>query len=118
MADSDHDFDLDGSTQEDTNTGIKDPYAPRYVKIKKGERGFGFNVRGQVSEGGQLRSINGHLYAPLQMISAVLENGPADTAGIVVGDRILMVYVLTFFRYTFLRLFLIKCSFKHHYLGN
>lgn len=69
----------------------KDPYAPRVLKIKKGERGFGFNVRGQVSEGGQLRSINGVLYPPLQMISAVLENGPAANAGIRVGDRILIV---------------------------
>lgn len=36
-----------------------DPYLPRVVKIYKSETGFGFNVRGQVSEGGQLRSING-----------------------------------------------------------
>ena len=69
----------------------KDPYAPRLLRIKKGDRGFGFNVRGQVSEGGQLRSIHGTLYPPLQMISAVLENGPAANAGIRVGDRILQV---------------------------
>ena len=69
----------------------KDPYAPRLLKIKKGDRGFGFNVRGQVSEGGQLRSIHGTLYPPLQMISAVLENGPAANAGIRVSDRILQV---------------------------
>ena len=31
---------------------------PRVVKIQKNETGFGFNVRGQVAEGGQLRSIN------------------------------------------------------------
>lgn len=53
--------------------------------------GFGFNVRGQVSEGGQLRSINGELYAPLQHVSAVLENGAAEKAGIKKGDRILEV---------------------------
>lgn len=45
-----------------------DPYLPRVVKIYKSETGFGFNVRGQVSEGGQLRSINGELYAPLQHV--------------------------------------------------
>lgn len=39
---------------------------PRVVRIVKSESGYGFNVRGQVSEGGQLRSINGELYAPLQ----------------------------------------------------
>ncbi|KAH8345298.1 hypothetical protein KR067_007592, partial [Drosophila pandora] len=50
-----------------------------------------FNVRGQVSEGGQLRSINGELYAPLQHVSAVLENGAAEKAGIKKGDRILEV---------------------------
>ncbi len=55
--------------------------------------GFGFNVKGQVSEGGQLRSINGELYAPLQHVSAVLRNGAAERAGLLKGDRILEVYV-------------------------
>lgn len=41
---------------------------PRVVTIYKTETGFGFNVRGQVSEGGPLRSINGELYAPLQHV--------------------------------------------------
>lgn len=69
---------------------------PRVVKIYKSETGFGFNVRGQVSEGGQLRSINGELYAPLQHVSAVLEGGAAEEAGIRKGDRILEVCVLYF----------------------
>ncbi|EDO47744.1 predicted protein, partial [Nematostella vectensis] len=64
---------------------------PRLIELKKGPNGFGFNVRGQVSEGGQLRSINGELYAPLQHVSAVLENGPAHRGGVIVGDRILEV---------------------------
>lgn len=64
---------------------------PRVVTINKTETGFGFNVRGQVSEGGQLRSINGELYAPLQHVSAVLDNGAAELAGIRKGDRILEV---------------------------
>nr|CAG4643201.1 EOG090X05ZS [Ilyocryptus agilis] len=64
---------------------------PRLVRIVKSETGFGFNVRGQVSEGGQLRSINGQLYAPLQHVSAVLKGGAADKAGILKGDRILEV---------------------------
>ncbi|XP_051992062.1 sorting nexin-27-like [Xyrauchen texanus] len=64
---------------------------PRVVRIVKSESGYGFNVRGQVSEGGQLRSINGELYAPLQHVSAVLTGGAADQAGIVKGDRILEV---------------------------
>ncbi|KAL5277737.1 SNX27 family protein [Megaselia abdita] len=64
---------------------------PRCVTIYKSETGFGFNVRGQISEGGQLRSINGELYAPLQHVSAVLENGAAEKAGIKKGDRILEV---------------------------
>lgn len=67
---------------------------PRVVTIYKTETGFGFNVRGQVSEGGQLRSINGELYAPLQHVSAVLDNGAAEKAGIKKGDRILEVWVL------------------------
>ena len=64
---------------------------PRVVRIVKSESGYGFNVRGQVSEGGQLRSINGELYAPLQHVSAVLPGGAADRAGISKGDRILEV---------------------------
>lgn len=72
--------------------GIKDAASgPRVVTIHKTETGFGFNVRGQVSEGGQLRSINGELYAPLQHVSAVLDNGAAELAGIKKGDRILEV---------------------------
>ena len=64
---------------------------PRIVTITKTDTGFGFNVRGQVSEGGQLRSINGELYAPMQHVSAVLEGGAAQRAGIMKGDRILEV---------------------------
>lgn len=64
---------------------------PRVVTINKTDTGFGFNVRGQVSEGGQLRSINGELYAPLQHVSAVLDRGAAELAGIRKGDRILEV---------------------------
>ena len=41
-----------------------------------------------MSEGGQLRSINGELYAPLQHVSAVLPGGAADRAGVRKGDRI------------------------------
>lgn len=67
------------------------PTGPREVVIKKIETGFGFNVRGQVTEGGQLKSINGELYAPLQHVSAVLEGGAAEQAGVIVGDRILTV---------------------------
>lgn len=68
-------------------------YSPRphMVTIVKSETGFGFNVKGQVSEGGQLRSINGELYAPLQHVSAVLRNGAAEKAGLLKGDRILQV---------------------------
>ena len=55
--------------------------------------GFGFNIRGQICEGGVLRSINGDLYPPLQHVSAVLEGGAAEIAGLHKGDRILAVYV-------------------------
>ena len=53
--------------------------------------GFGFNIRGQICEGGVLRSINGDLYPPLQHVSAVLEGGAAENAGLFKGDRILEV---------------------------
>lgn len=64
---------------------------PRVVVIVKTETGFGFNVRGQVNEGGQLKSINGELYAPMQHVSAVLDGGAAQRAGVRKGDRILEV---------------------------
>lgn len=43
------------------------------------------------SSPGQLKSINGVLYAPLQHVSAILEGGAAEMAGIRPGDRILAV---------------------------
>uniref|UniRef100_A0A914HJV1 Uncharacterized protein n=1 Tax=Globodera rostochiensis TaxID=31243 RepID=A0A914HJV1_GLORO len=64
---------------------------PHLISIVKSESGFGFNVKGQISEGGQLRSINGQLYAPLQHVSAVLVGGAADKVGLRRGDRILEV---------------------------
>lgn len=67
------------------------PSGPRDVVIEKMDTGFGFNVRGQVTEGGQMKSINGELYAPLQHVSAVLRGGAAEKAGVIVGDRILSV---------------------------
>lgn len=73
------------------NSKVPNNESARVVVIEKSETGFGFNVRGQVSEGGQLRSINGELYAPMQHVSAVLKNGSADRAGVLKGDRILEV---------------------------
>ena len=77
--------------EEETEPRRADPYGPRLIELYRGENGFGFNVRGQVSEGGQLKSINGELYAPLQHVSAVLESGPAHSGGVRIGDRILEV---------------------------
>jgi|SRR6218665_801202 len=88
MADSDEDS-LRGSRSPDSNYEIL--AGPRRVVITKSETGFGFNVRGQVSEGGQLRSINGELYAPMQHVSAVLPGGSAERCGIRKGDRIFEV---------------------------
>ena len=64
---------------------------PHTVTVVKNQHGFGFNVRGQVSEGGQYKSIGGQLYAPMQYISAVMKEGPAEAAGLKIGDRILEV---------------------------
>ena len=65
--------------------------APKTVTVMKTEHGFGFNVRGQVAEGGQLKSIGGQLYAPMQYISAIMKEGPAEKAGLKIGDRIIDV---------------------------
>lgn len=83
------DYETQVNPQLETNRRLHS--GPRIVTIYKTETGFGFNVRGQVSEGGQLRSINGELYAPLQHVSAVLDGGAAEKAGIRKGDRILEV---------------------------
>ncbi len=79
---------LNEDAGEEGESGVKGPHA---VKVVKNQQGFGFNVRGQVSEGGQMKSIGGELYAPMQYISAVLEGGPAEAAGLKVGDRIVEV---------------------------
>ena len=87
MVDNDHYY-YNNRRKEDTSNRILEPHI---VSIHKTETGFGFNVRGQVSEGGNLKSINGELYAPLQHISAVLPGGAAEIAGVFRGDRILEV---------------------------
>ncbi len=79
------------SSQEDNGADNGSQSVPHPVKVKKSAQGYGFNVRGQVTEGGQLKSIGGELYAPMQYISAVLEGGPAEEAGLKIGDRILEV---------------------------
>lgn len=73
------------------STSEPKPSAPRKLFIQKSDTGFGFNVRGQVSEGGPLKLYNGEFYAPLQQVSAVLKGGAADKAGLCRGDRILEV---------------------------
>ncbi|XP_055333077.1 sorting nexin-27-like [Paramacrobiotus metropolitanus] len=77
--------DDDHAISNKTRTG------PHTVVVTKSETGFGFNVRGQIGEGGPMKSINGELYAPLQHVSAVLEGGAAEQAGLRKGDRILEV---------------------------
>lgn len=79
------------STEDLSNTTQKKKQGPRKIYIHKSETGFGFNVRGQVSEGGPLKLFNGEFYAPLQQVSAVLDGGAAEKAGLARGDRILEV---------------------------
>ncbi|XP_065051147.1 Na(+)/H(+) exchange regulatory cofactor NHE-RF1-like [Rhopilema esculentum] len=52
--------------------------APRFVQIKKGDKGYGFNLHGE-------RGVVG------QYISAVDNEGPAQLAGLCVGDRVVEV---------------------------
>ena len=87
MAESDEERYPDKFPSNFSDNGL----GPRVVRITKTDTGFGFNVRGQISEGGQLKSINGELYAPMQHVSAVLEGGAAEKAGVLRGDRILEV---------------------------
>ena len=77
--------------QDEMDQTNNEPYVPHPVIIIKGAQGFGFNVRGQIDEGGQLKSINGHLYPPLQHISNVIPGGPADVAGVLMGDRLVTI---------------------------
>ena len=78
---------------------------PRTVTLVKTDTGFGFNVRGQVNEGGQLKSIGGKLYGPLQHVSAVLTGGAAERVGVRPGDRILAVS--KFFKLELLMVYLV-----------
>jgi sorting nexin-27 len=70
---------------------------PRKIIIKKSKDGFGFNVRGQVLEGGQIKAIHGKLYGPLQHVSAISDQSSAEKAGLCIGDKILQVYVMNFY---------------------
>ena len=83
--------DEDSVQNGENGTEEEDVKGAHAVCVCKGTQGYGFNVRGQVTEGGQLKSIGGELYAPMQYISAVLEGGPGEDAGLKVGDRILEV---------------------------
>jgi sorting nexin-27 len=76
------------STSENTQTSTN---TPRNICIKKSQDGFGFNLRGQVIEGGQVKAINGKLYGPLQHVSAVTSDSSAQQAGLRIGDKILQV---------------------------
>jgi hypothetical protein len=82
---------INNSCSIDKSNLIKNNKGRRCIYIKKSDTGFGFNVRGQVSEGGQLKIYNGEFYAPLQQVSAVLPGGAAENAGLMKGDRILEV---------------------------
>ena len=66
---------------------------PRTICIQRTADGFGFNVRGQVVEGGQVKAIHGKLYAPLQYVSAITQDSLAEQAGLRLGDKILQMYV-------------------------
>jgi sorting nexin-27 len=81
----------ENSINHDQSKNSSNKKGIRKIFIKKSETGFGFNVRGQVSEGGPLKIYNGEFYAPLQQVSAVLQNGAAEKAGLCKGDRILEV---------------------------
>jgi sorting nexin-27 len=93
---------IHGNSQTSSSSGIINssdkqqsvPNTPRSIIIKKSNDGFGFNVRGQVFEGGQIKAIHGKLYGPLQHISAISNQSSAEKAGLSVGDKILQVYVV------------------------
>ena len=61
------------------------------VTIERTAKGFGFNIKGTTQDGGQLNSIGGKLYPPLQYVSAVDTDGAAYEGGLRVHDRILEV---------------------------
>ncbi|CAF1256454.1 unnamed protein product [Adineta steineri] len=92
-------MDISSSTRKVPTSGIitnsikpiSNSNAPRSIIVRKSSNGFGFNVRGQVFEGGQVKAIHGTLYGPLQHVSAVSSRGSAEKAGLCVGDKILEV---------------------------
>ncbi|OAF68424.1 hypothetical protein A3Q56_03844 [Intoshia linei] len=49
---------------------------------------YGFQINGQTFEGGQLRSVGGILYGPMQTVSSVTKDSLAYKAGLRIGDRI------------------------------
>ena len=99
-------MDISSSTRKVSSSGIITnaikpttiSNAPRSIIVRKSSNGFGFNVRGQVLEGGQVKAIHGTLYGPLQHVSAVSTRGSAERAGLCIGDKILEVYVIRYLR--------------------
>ena len=67
---------------------------PRTITIKRSADGYGFNIRGQMYEGGQIKAIHGKLYAPLQYVSAVTRESLAEQGGLRVGDMIIEMFVI------------------------
>eukprot|EP00039_Didymoeca_costata_P016460 m.297011 g.297011 ORF g.297011 m.297011 type:complete len:306 (+) comp16395_c3_seq14:3100-4017(+) len=59
--------------------------------VRRGAKGFGFNIKGTTQLGGTMMAIGGVLYPPLQYVSAVETEGAAYEGGIRLWDRILEV---------------------------
>lgn len=76
---------------------------PRTITIQRSTDGYGFNIRGQTYEGGQIKAIHGKLYAPLQYVSAVTPGSLAEKAGLHVGDMILEMFVMIDFLFDLMR---------------
>ena len=68
---------------------------PRKVKLKRRKQSFGFKVRGQVSQGGPRWLINGREYKNLQTVSEVLPESAAEDVGVLPGDKVVSMYVIT-----------------------
>ena len=60
----------------------------KMVVEKDSNGGCGCVVKGPSADGGPVKCINGQFYAPMPVVTSVLEGSPADVAGLCVGDFI------------------------------
>lgn len=74
---------------DENNAELNSMYLPRIVHLKTDKKNFGFNLKGPLSSGGTMRSLNGGLYPPLHYIYSMDVHHCAIKSDLKIYDTIL-----------------------------